>query len=62
MTNYVDPRKATQMKYEHSSSTFTLALQLITMQKGRSCFHIVINNLIVFQEYVIDNKLFLYVQ
>ena len=50
MTNYVDSRKATQMKYEHSSSTFTLTFQLITMQKGSPCFHIVINNLIVFQE------------
>ena len=49
MTNYVDPRKATQMKYEHLSSTFILAFLLITMQKGRSCCHIVINNLIVFQ-------------
>ena len=50
MTNYIDPRNATQMKYEHSSSTFTLAFLFITMQKGSSCFHIVINNLIVFQE------------
>ena len=49
MTNFVDPRKATQIKYEPSSRTFTPALQLITMHKGRSCRNIVINNLIVFQ-------------
>ena len=48
MTNSVDPRKATQTKYELSHSTFTTALQLITMQKGRSSGHKVINNLIVF--------------
>ena len=49
MTNFVDPWKATQIKYEPSSSTFTDALQLITMQKGRLCCHIVISNFIVFQ-------------
>ena len=49
MTNFIDPWKATQIKYEPSSSTFTHALPLITMQKGRLCCHIVINNFIVFQ-------------
>ena len=49
MTNFFDRRKATQIKYEPSSSTFRHALQLITMQKGRLCCHIVINNFIVFQ-------------
>ena len=49
MINFVDPRKATQIKYELSSSAFASALQLITMQKGRSSCHVVINNLIVFQ-------------
>ena len=47
MTNFVDPQKATQIKYEPSSSTH--ALQLITMQKGTSCCHIIINNFIVVQ-------------
>ena len=49
MTNFVDPRKAIQIKYEPSLSTFTHALLLITMQKGRLCSHIVINNFIVVQ-------------
>ena len=49
MTNFIDPWKATQIKYEPSSSIFTRALQLITMQIGRLCCHIVINNFIVFQ-------------
>ena len=49
MTNFIDPWKATQIKYEPSSSTSTHVLQLITMQKGRLCCHIVINNFIVFQ-------------
>ena len=49
MTNFFDRRKATQIKYEPSSSTFRHALQLITMQKGRLCCHIVINNFIFFQ-------------
>ena len=33
MANFDDPRKATQIKYEPSSSTFTHALLLIIMQK-----------------------------
>ena len=49
MTNFVDLQKDIQINYEPSSSNFTSALQLIAMKKGRSCFHIVINNLIVFQ-------------
>ena len=49
MANFDDPRKATQIKYEPSSSTFTHALLLIIMQKGRLCYHIVINNFIVVQ-------------
>ena len=49
MTNFFDRRKATQIKYEPSSSTFRHALQLITMQKGRLCCHIVINNFLFFQ-------------
>ena len=49
MTNFADPRKATQMTYEPSLSTFTHALQLITMQKGRLCCHRAINNFIGFQ-------------
>ena len=49
MANFVNPRTATQIKYESSLSTFTHASQLITMQKGRLCFHKVINNFIVVQ-------------
>ena len=49
MTNFVDPRKATQIKYEPSSSTFRHALLLITMQKGRLCCDIVNNNFIAVQ-------------
>ena len=49
MINFFDPQKATQIKYEPSSSAFASALQLITMQKGRSSCHVVINNLTIFQ-------------
>ena len=49
MTNFVDPRKATEIKYDPSLSTFTHAWLLITMQKGRLCCHIAINNFIVVQ-------------
>lgn len=46
MINFCDTRN---VNCELSLSTFTPDLQLVSMQKGKQCYQIIIDNLIVFQ-------------